>query len=118
VGDWKDAGLQPPIHFGGVRLPELQASVGNRVTFQSELNCDHRPAWAPTAECEPHPSGYGSNCDHASPPAGTDTPLARLVDVSRIALAARIKHGVRLSELLDHIQSLALIEEELLSRRA
>ena len=34
---------QPPIHFGGVQL---------------------QPFPGPTAECEPHPSGYGSNCDH------------------------------------------------------
>ena len=49
------------------------------------------------------------------PPAGEATPEARLVAVSRAALAARIKHGVPLSDLLGHMQTLALVEANLMS---
>ena len=48
-------------------------------------------------------------------PAGEGSPEARLVQVSRWALAARIKHGVPLSDLLSHCQTLALIEASLCS---
>ena len=54
---------------------------------------------------------------HDNTPAGEDTPEARLVNVSRMSLAARIKHGVPLSELLGHFQTLALVESDLMSRQ-
>lgn len=53
--------------------------------------------------------------DHAAPPAGTDSPEARIIDVSRMSLCARIKHGVPLVDLLDHFQTLAHVEANLMS---
>lgn len=61
------------------------------------------------------PGAIATALDHANPPAGEASPEARLVNVSRMALAARIKHGVPLVDMLNHFQTLALLEERLRS---
>ncbi len=49
-----------------------------------------------------------------NPPAGQDSHLARAIDVGRIAIAARIRHGERLSSLRGEIANLTLAEDVLL----
>lgn len=94
--------VQPPIHFGGAQLPgivhvDVRELQGEALTYAAEHL--HR---------EPLP--------HCNPPAGEATPEARLVNVSRMSLAARIKHGVPLAELLPHITTLAEVEQHLIQR--
>lgn len=50
----------------------------------------------------------------ASAPAGEATQAARVVALSRAALAARIKHGVPLAELTSHFVTLSIAEGVLL----
>lgn len=78
---------QPGIMFGGVSLPPIKEIQVHRDVRTSPWN----------------------------PPAGESTPEARLVAVSRAALSARIRQGVPLQELLGHFQTLALVEERLMS---
>ena len=53
--------------------------------------------------------------DLAVGPTGEHSLEARLIAVSRTALAARIKHGVPMRELVHHVAMLADAEEALLS---
>jgi hypothetical protein len=78
--------IQRPIHFGGVQLPELHISDLKR--------------WTPA------PMAVG--------PAGEETLLGRIITISRTALAARIKHGVPMAELLHHVHMICDAEEALL----
>jgi hypothetical protein len=51
------------------------------------------------------------------PPAGENTREARVVAVSRLALAARINHGVPLSDLVEHFTALTAAEQCLLTEQ-
>ncbi len=83
---------QPPIVFGGVELPamEVGGSADGTAYLTERVACDLRP------------------------PAGEASHEARMVAVSRWSLAARIKHGVRMSELRAHFEALSEAEEALL----
>lgn len=143
VGDWKDAGLQPAIHFGGAQLPEVplhRRDPGEGYAAQRQHNIGHvdvrtlhgddliafceahtkaAAAEPPIGKAtwEPVPGGGERRVwpEHSAPPAGERTPEARLINVSRMALAARIKHGVPLADMLSHFQTLALVEANLMS---
>jgi len=84
---------QRPIVFGGHQLPEINLAY--------TVSNDEKHALLKSSP-QPGPAGEGS-------------PEARLLNVSRWSLAARIRHGVPMSQLLDHLQTLALVEEKLLS---
>ena len=98
-------GDQRPITFGGVKLPPVEWH-GATCTAPGALLTG--PEYVDSREVLRLATA-------ASPPAGTDSPGKRLLDVSRLALSARILHGTKLSELRDAFELLTEIEEGFLS---
>lgn len=131
--DWKDLGVpprshQPPIHFGGAQLPELQLSPADLVGEHRGSGYEEVPLHRNEAKTQAAyaamraangagPAPKPSYIDARPGPAGEGSPMARLLSVSRWAVAARIRQGAPLAELLGHIQTLTLLEEQLLSLR-
>lgn len=111
---------QRPIHFGGVELPPLPpvGTPGREAEKAARFAVAYGNRLPPVVWSGA--VGFAAGADvpdmaHMNPPAGEETAEARLVNVSRMAVAARIKHGVPLADMVDHIITLALVEERLRS---
>lgn len=110
-----DATSQRPIHFGGVQLPPVplhqRPGLADEV-FQAIR--EHALKYEGSTPLDLVVEDMLPPLAHCNPPAGEATPEARLVNVSRMAVAAKIKHGVRLAEILPHLHTLAELEERLI----
>jgi hypothetical protein len=87
------AGEQRPIHFGGVQLTELVSRYEESTPLAAIIE-EH--VYEPF---DPKPG-----------PAGEATRDARCVALSRWILAAKLKQGVPMKELMDHFLQLSIAE--------